>query len=68
MPPTPHDECAHGRVQPLGLTDRIPPAWLQGVRLPNDGAQHESAWCMACERYVWRELGSTYWTPLDPPA
>ncbi len=61
-------ECLHGYAQLLGLMSKVPDGWGTGVSLPNDGAEHECAWCRECERYVWRELGSTCWTALAPPA
>ena len=64
---TPNAQCLHGDAHPLGLMAKVPPGWLVGTALPNDGAEHESAWCLHCERYLWRELGSTYWTALIPP-
>ena len=67
MPRTSPADCRHGYAHELGLMSKVPPRWLIGVTLPDDGAEHESAWCRDCERYVWRELGSTYWTALTPP-
>ena len=64
---TPHAHCPHGYAHPLGLMEKPRRVAAVGVTLPNGGAEHESAWCRECERYVWRELGSTFWTPLAPP-
>jgi hypothetical protein len=68
MPSTTRDDCPHGSAQSLGLLSRIPAAWLAGAKLPNGESDYESAWCRSCERYLWRELGSTDWTALEPPA
>jgi hypothetical protein len=61
------DPCIHGQAQQLGLISSVPDTWMLGASLPNDGAEHESAWCRDCQHYLWRELGSTYWTALNPP-
>ena len=52
--------------RPLGLIEQVPPAWLAGTNLPDDGSDLEFAWCRHCARYLWRELGSPYGIALTP--
>jgi hypothetical protein len=61
------DHCLHGDIRLLGLLPLVPAGWTVPVGLPSDISDGESAWCRACESYVWRELGSPDWTALDPP-
>jgi hypothetical protein len=68
MPVLPHEKCLHGYAHPLGMIMKVPPPWLTDAILPNDGTDLESGWCRTCEHYLWRELGSTYWTALMAPS
>ena len=68
MPAAPPESCLHRNADALGLLSWIPADWLVGAVLPDAGADHEAGWCRECQRYVWRELGSDYWTALAPPA
>jgi hypothetical protein len=46
----------------------VPHGWHSDPPLPEESNDLESAWCRACERYVWRQLGGLEWTALRPPA